>query len=219
MTTFKVSGLGKPLSVVRNRMKLLYIIVILLLFVSCSGRQDSDYFVILSDNSKLDTLPINLIRVDTFPSGAQTIVYYTKNDTIGFFVRKDTITASETTWGVEDQILPSFPARNNEIIPAAIHKNRKGLSPQLQLVKKDSTMLGSEKMEIFYYKQASQEEGDYFYCWSPKTGVFCRYATSKPEFAVLQSNDTFRNRKIGKLLQRINTMENEKLKAFIAAQR
>jgi hypothetical protein len=199
-------------------MKLLYIIVVLLLFVSCSERQDPDYFVISSGNSKLDTLVINMTRVDTFPSGAQTIVYYTKNDTIGFFVRKDNIAASETTWGIEDHTLTSFPARNTEIIPDGMHKERKGLRPQLQLVKKDSTMPGSEKMEIFCYRQESQEEGDYFYCWSPAAGIFCRYAAAKPEFAVLQSNDTLRNRKIGNLLQRINPMENEKLKAFIAAQ-
>ena len=89
-------------------MKLLYIIVITVLLVSCSGQQASDYFVISTVNSKLDTLPINFTRVDSFPGGAQTIVYYTKNDTIGFFVRKDTFAASETTWGVDDQTMSNL---------------------------------------------------------------------------------------------------------------
>lgn len=186
--------------------------------MSCSSRPASDYFVVCTGKGKLDTMKINFTRVDTFPSGAQTIVYYTKNDTIGFFVRTDTIAPSETTWGVEDQPFPSFPSRDNEIIPSAIHKERKGLSSKLQLVKRDSTMLGSEQADIFYYRQEGKGEGNYFYCWSPVVGIFCRYAASKPEFAVLQSGDSLQSQKIGRLIQKIDPMGNEKLSSFIAAQ-
>jgi len=200
---------------VRNQIKLWLISSPLILLISCNSRKSLDFFVISDSKGVLDTLPIHSVRKDTFSGRAQTIAYYTEDDTIGFFVRVDNLAPSETTWGVENIELSPISESSNEIIHTPNNVARRGLKPDLTLIDSNSVVLDGKTEKVYQYRQEGHDGNSFFYFWSPEFGIFCRYARTNPEFAVLQSRDKTRNRKITMLLHTVKPMNHQKLKDFI----
>jgi hypothetical protein len=144
---------------------------------ACTHHPVPKYFWLSNDGrGGIDTILIDRIDVDSFPSGAKTYFYYS-SDTTHYFVRPDTLLGSQRNLYQES-------------------------NQPLRLFYDTILYLGSDTFHIYeFIEKEDVADGASIHYWDTRFGIYATHSATWPGVKILQTDDTIQNKKLKFLIK------------------